>query len=592
MSEETSFEKSLAALQQKRKDEARAKKEDKIKKDIAHTERNFLKGDISAGYQLYLKFENGVFEKNSDGNIECLLDKNPLVAEQYLSECNRILNETISLDENGYAENKIYLANLNLSDFRKFKTLKIKFDKKLTVFIGDNGAGKTTIVDAISKAISWIASNIVKKGGRGRPLLEHDVNIDSMTYAEANVQIKIGEKSDYTASLRKTVKGAKDSKDSELEALEELAGLFRIINNYNINNGKSEQNLPLLVSYSVNRTNIKSNKTFNPEKISSVSLGSRFDAYDKATDGSGNFSDFSEWFMMLHNLAGDDLKRRMDSAKKKVDALSLASADHEDSELWDIFSATKLEYEKLNSDFKSKELHIKNFEIVKKAILTTIPSFTDIFVDKSSGRVELKVETDGQIINVFQTSQGQRVLLSVIADMVRRLIMLNPSLNNPLLGQGIALIDEVELHLHPKWQQGIIKSLTDTFPNIQFILTTHSPQVLSTVDKTCIRQFIEDEYGNIQSVPPKFQTKGVRSADILGEIMDTNSVPDIEEAHLVDHFSELLLLGRKNDAEKILERLYSHFGNEHPVIKDCENKIKIFEMKERVQLKKKERMTK
>ena len=556
-------------------------KEAKIKKDIADLERKFKKGDIPAGYKLYLMFENGVFEKNIEGELECLLEKDLKLAETYLPKCEHELNK-----------NQIYLANLTLSDFRKFRSLKVKFNKKLTVIIGSNGAGKTTIVDSISKALSWVASTIVKKNGRGKPVTEQDVNIYSLTYSEANVQIKIGENSDYIASLRKTAKGAKDASNSDLEALEELGGLFRVINNYNINNKKLEINLPLLVSYSVNRTNIKSNKTFNIEKISSVSVGSRFDAYDKSTDGTGNFSAFSEWFMMLYNLAGEGLKEQLILAKKRVDTLSVVGADNKDSELWDIFSTAKLEYDKLNSDFENKEVHIKNFEIVKKAIISTIPGFTDIFVDKSSGRVEIKVKTDDLIVNIFQTSQGQHVFLSVIGDIARRLIMLNPSLNNPLLGQGIVLIDEVELHLHPKWQQDIIISLTSTFPNIQFILTTHSPQVLSTVDKSCIRQFIHDEFGNIQSVPPRFQTKGVASTDILGEIMGTDSVPDVKEAQQVDRFSELLLLGKKNDAEDLLEKLNSHFGKEHPVILDCENKIKIFEMKERVQLKKKERMSK
>lgn len=569
--------------------EVRDNKVNKSKKDITDLERRFNKGDVSAGYKLYLLFENGVSEKSADGSLDYIIENNPELASKYLLECEREINKSSSLDNSRSVENKVHLANLTFSDFRKFKHLKVKFDNKLTVIIGDNGSGKTTIIDGISKAISWVASNIVKKGGRGKLVTDLDVNISSRTYSEVNVQIKIGEHSEYIASLYKTAKGAKDSKNSDLEALEELGGLYRIINDYNLTHNKSEQNLPILVSYSVNRTNIKSNKTFAPEKISSVSTGSRFDAYENSIDGTGNFSDFSEWFMMLNNLAGDGLKALLETAKKRLDALTVAGADKEDSDLLDIFLTAKLEYEKLYSDFRNREVHIKNLDVVKSAIISTIPGFTDIFVDKSSGRVELKVETDGVVVNIFQTSQGQHVLLSVIADIARRLIMLNPSLEDPLLGQGIVLIDEVELHLHPKWQQEIIISLTKTFPNIQFILTTHSPQILSTVDKSCIRQFIQDEYGNIQSVPPKFQTKGVRSADILGNIMGTDSVPDIEEARQVDHFAELLLLGRKSEAELLLIKLNSHFGEEHPVILDCVNKIKIFEMKERVQLKKNER---
>ncbi|MFA0670610.1 hypothetical protein CWO04_01855 [Vibrio splendidus] len=557
-------------------------KESKIKKDIADLERNINKGDISSGYKLYQMFENGVYEKNNNGIVECILEKDPITAEKYLERTKIELDKISILDESGIANQRIFLANLTLVDFRKFHSIKIKLDKRLTVFIGDNGAGKTTIIDAISKSISWIGKTIVKKGGKGRPVIDSDVNVNSTAYAEIHSNIKLGDNTSYNASLYKTAKGANESKNSKLEGLEDLGGLFRVINNYTNSKKIKEQNFPLLVSYSVNRTTIRSNKTIDADKIIANSFGSKFDAYDNFTDGTGNFSDFLEWLMILNNLAGSGTKERLDKAQKRVDALRIAGADVEDNELWDFYLSAKLELDELISDFDNREIHIKNYTIVKQAILSAIPNFKDLFIDTDSGRSELKVETDEGVVNIFQTSQGQRVLLSVIADIVRRLIMLNPSLDNPLLGQGIVLIDEVELHLHPKWQQSIIKSLTETFPNIQFILTTHSPQVLSTVDKLSIRQFKSDEHGNIQAVPPKFQTKGVKSADILGKLMFTDSTPDVEEARAAEDFSEHLLNGDKEGAEIILKQLLKHFEEDHPVILDCLNQIKIFEMRQRI----------
>ena len=64
----------------------------------------------------------------------------------------------------------------------------------------------------------------------------------------------------------------------------------------------------------------------------------------------------------------------------------------------------------------------------------------------------------------------------------RRLSIANPLLDNPLLGEGVVLIDEIELHMHPSWQRNVLKQLRETFPNIQFIITTHSPIVLSEVN--------------------------------------------------------------------------------------------------------------
>ncbi|WAL77525.1 retron Ec78 anti-phage system effector ATPase PtuA [Shewanella sp. DAU305] len=559
-------------------------REAKINNEIALLERSFKAGSISSGFKLYEMYDNGVFEKNSDGDIVCILDKNPKIAHAYLLDCRQLLNEN---EKN----NRLHVSRLTLSDFRKFKTLKVKLNKNLTVIIGDNGAGKTTIIDGITKSLSWLSANILKKGGVGLRVTDYDVNIDSMSFAEVTLQTSLNKNSQYSVSLYKTAKGAKEAKKSELEAFEELGGLYRVIDNYNRTNNISEINLPLIVSYSVNRTNIKSNKTFDLEKITSVKIGSKYDAYEnKSIDGTGNFDEFSEWFLALHNLSGEDLSVRLRNAKKRLDALKAVGADKDTSEIFELYTTAKEEYEHLQNDYDSRKSHIKNLYFVKSAILSTVPDFTDIFIKKNpdTGRAELKVTVDGRDINIFQTSQGQHVFISMIADIARKLVTLNPNMENPLHGQGIVLIDEIELHLHPKWQQNIANVLVTTFPNIQFIVTTHSPQVLSTVDKSSIRHFITDENGNVHCPPPRFQTKGVRSSDILAEIMGTNSIPDVEEARKVDKFSGFLLDNQKDKATELLKELEQHFGSDHPVIRDCQSKLDVFEMKERINLKRKE----
>ena len=77
-------------------------------------------------------------------------------------------------------------------------------------------------------------------------------------------------------------------------------------------------------------------------------------------------------------------------------------------------------------------------------------------------------------------SDGQRGLIAMVADIARRACLLNPHLEDKVLEEtpGIVLIDELDLHLHPKWQRSIVKNLKKTFPKIQFIATTHSPQII------------------------------------------------------------------------------------------------------------------
>lgn len=86
----------------------------------------------------------------------------------------------------------------------------------------------------------------------------------------------------------------------------------------------------------------------------------------------------------------------------------------------------------------------------------------------------MTVIKNGSEISIFNLSQGEKTLIALVSDIARRLVILNPSLENPLNGYGIVLIDEIDLHLHPKWQQTIVQKLENTFPNIQFILSTHS----------------------------------------------------------------------------------------------------------------------
>lgn len=560
-------------------------KEERIKSEISNLERRTKKGDVSSCFQLYQLYEKGKLEKNSQGEYEHVLEADATLAEKYLVKSDELLYQ--KKNDNGIEcyENKLHLVHLILVDFRRFKSLKVKFDKQLTVFIGNNGSGKTSVADALAKPLSVISAGLIKQGRRGKSVTDFDVNIDSSTGAEVHTQIKLGD-ADYNSYFYKTVKGIEKTQGSKLKALDELSSLYRALNDKRIRDGEVEVNLPLFSFYSVNRTNTKSNRTFDIEKLSDIKPESRFSVYETAIDGTGIFGDFLEWFIILDNLAGDNLLLKLKSVEKRIKAFESVGVTEETHELWPLLTAAREEYSNIETEYNKKTTYIKHLEIVKKAITTIVPSFNDVFVDRSLGRAELKVDNDGTIINIFQASQGQQILISMVADIARRLVVLNPGLDNPLSGQGVIIIDEIELHLHPKWQQNIIKSLLETFPNVQFIVTTHSPQVLSTVDKSCIRQFVEDEDSNFKAFSPTFQTKGVRSADILARIMDTDSTPDVPEARQVDEFSRLLLDGNRDEAERILGNLIDHFGSPHPVIDDCLNQIKIFEMKLRAEQRK------
>lgn len=82
--------------------------------------------------------------------------------------------------------------------------------------------------------------------------------------------------------------------------------------------------------------------------------------------------------------------------------------------------------------------------------------------DDGKDKVQMILKEDSFFLH--QLSDGQRVFLGLIGDIARRLILLNDNSDHPLMGQGIVLIDEIELHLHPKWQKKIIQVLRECFP--------------------------------------------------------------------------------------------------------------------------------
>lgn len=528
-------------------------------KIIREREQRAKKGDLLAKFSLFQIYKNGEdVEVNED------------LAKHYFNECMDFLLAP---------ENRFILKKVELYDFRRFDYLEIPFDSCLTVLIGNNGQGKTTIMDAISKTLSWInASLIMQKGTKEvQKVGFSDIKNDSQQeFTDVIAAFNYGtELNTWGSRLSKAKYGSSQKRDNQIQELRMIANLLRSIN------AEKTINLPLFAFYSVERT-------YPPEQLrgnESSKREDRFDAYEGALGGVGKFANFIGWYSRLNKkISGfktDEPSTLLNQLKEEIKGLEL-SVENGISSLIPLLQSKQQQLAELTQNQHVAE-DIQTLQLINKTICETVPSISKIWFDSTSGQDVIWLENDGIDVRLDQLSDGQRTYMALVADIARRMILLNPLLPNPLHGQGIVLIDEIELHLHPIWQQDIITSLQKAFPNIQFILTTHSPQVLSTVDKKCIRKFEMDENGKIRIITPKFQTKGVMSADILARIMGTNAIPNIAEAKNVEHFSELLSLNKREEAKNLLEgTLIPHFGEDHPVILDCLNLIKIFEMKLRL----------
>ncbi len=125
------------------------------------------------------------------------------------------------------------------------------------------------------------------------------------------------------------------------------------------------------------------------------------------------------------------------------------------------------------------------------------------------------------------------------------------------------------MHLHPRWQQRVLELLPKAFPAMQMVVTTHSPQVLSTVDSESIRVIRHHEGVGILDTP-EFQTRGVESADVLASIMGVDPIPSVPEARWVSDYEAAVESGdgASDAALKLRGKIVAHFGDQHPVVLD------------------------
>lgn len=154
---------------------------------------------------------------------------------------------------------------------------------------------------------------------------------------------------------------------------------------------------------------------------------------------------------------------------------------------------------------------------VRTAIMSMLDDCSNLRVARKP-RLEMKIDKGNISLNVSQMSDGEKCTMALLGDLARRL-----TLANPLLGEDVVLIDELELHMHTSWQRKIPGVLKKTFPNIQFIVTTHSPIILSEADEDYNVFFMKCEEDDIE-VRGVRQMNGYDANAVLEQFMETHSV--------------------------------------------------------------------
>lgn len=451
------------------------------------------------------------------------------------------------------------LERIRLRNFRCFDELAVEFDPKLTVIIAENGAGKTAILDAIAIGFGRYLTKL--PGIAGRTTRNTDIRINERERREAFMMLawearsrkgepiawSNGRKRDAAVKASTIMSALSD----KLEIL--LKHGLKQIDNFALNLVQAEADggayfLPVIAYYGTNRAirdEVQRRRGFKKQF-------SRFEALAGALEPDSRFRAAFEWFNAM-----EDQERREKEAKRDF-------------------------------DYRLPEL-----KLVRDAIVRMLPAG---FSNPRTENRPLRFVIDRQLpdgvtrtLRISQLSDGYRVVLGLVMDLARRMAQANSRLAgggnqivNPLNLPAIALIDEVDLHLHPEWQQRVLKDLTHTFPETQFIVTTHSPQVLSTVPAASIRILTQrwnselEKYESVAVIPDQ-QTQGTASADILAAVMGTDPIPDVEPARQLSQYKALIQqdAGSSEDAQVLRTVLERHFGAHHPALLECDRLIRL-----------------
>ena len=399
------------------------------------------------------------------------------------------------------------LERVEIENYRAIKKLELPLDPALTVFHGANGHGKTSVLGAIAAGLGSIPTLLPKVSGVGF------LKTDRRGLRPLRVKLRTRDGIEWERRVLDPQKTSKPRRWTRRRALKEAMEAIVVAD-------REEAEplvLPIVAFYDTDRAVFDAphrRRNFKTEFH-------RYAALEGALAPRTNFREFFKWFYALEN---EELREKR---------------------------------EQRDWDYQLPEL-----KAVRKAIVRMAPGVSDPRIKLRPLRFAVSVESEAgkpEELALDQLSGGYRIVLALAADLARRMAQGNPHLADPLESEAVVLIDEVDLHLHPGWQQRILVDLRRTFPNTQFIVSTHSPQVLTTVDSKHVIHLHRTNQTIVagQSSAPIY---GAEAGSVLEAVMGVQERPDAEYNEFVQKLGEYMRLvderrGRSEDATALRKEL-------------------------------------
>jgi predicted ATP-binding protein involved in virulence len=430
--------------------------------------------------------------------------------------------------------NKIFIKN-----FKCFDEVELDFDPHLNVFVGVNGSGKTTVLSALRIAsgsfflgLSQQVEKQIGIGGNDVRIVNFESNFESklpvILTTHGVVNGKLGS---WKREKQKQTLYAKTHYREALFIKKEAQHLEDLI----VQNGKDIQ-LPLIAYYGTERLNTETKATQSIEI-----KGSRLRGYFNALQFYSNRKEFAKWF-------GQQELARVQSIQRRENK----SFDH--------------------------------LELVRRCLIDCIPDCADIYADFNTDKMTITFK-DGSRQPFDNLSDGVLIMLTLVSDLAYRSVLLNPNMGmSANHTEGVVLIDEIELHLHPSWQRHVISDLRKVFPNIQFFITTHSPQIVSIVPRESLfvlKDAVKDGQNIKEIEKGNTFTEGRDSNALLGDVFGIDKRP-LKFAHQLGMFYKYLEEENLIAAEAIFGQLKDLWGeNDTDILranlylKDLQNELAV-----------------
>ena len=389
----------------------------------------------------------------------------------------------------------MYVSKIRMQNFRCYTDFTMRFSPGVTVIVAENGKGKTAILDGL--AITMAPYLAAFPGIKARNFQSNDVRmvldapaaqealqVRRMKYLlpvvlETEVMADDGKAYSWKREL-KTVKGKTSSVSAKF-----VSDYGRKVAEALNQPGDEKIILPVLGYYGTSR--MWNDSTLLKRK--NVDL-SRSSGYVECLEPSGSYNTFAQWFRYATESA--------------------------------------LEYDHViaEKNLKTKNPYRVILNAINKAIITCIQSmgWTDLKYSFAAQNLLICHPEMGEL-PLEAMSDGARSVISMAADIAYRMARLNPDMGEEvtLKTSGVILIDEVDMHLHPSWQQTVVNDLVKAFPKVQFIVTTHSPQVLTSVPAESIR-ILHWDNDLVDIEEPTFSL-GAESSQLLRDIQHVETRP-------------------------------------------------------------------